>query len=272
MERMVAWNGRAELKAQFLELAAEHERLEAGMPVGLVRGTYWQGNGDGRGCAVGCFVHDAKKLGLVPQDIGDGNHAAYEALGIPKLIGLMVDGIYERLPEEISWKWQSRYLAAIEVGADLAMVWPGVWVELVEDQKWGLLTFEHELKPVSEALQRSAQLMKRRIAGDEPERAEWFSLDINDPVTLRALRDLSDLRDLRALSDLRDLRDLRDLSDLRALSDLSDLRALRALSALSDLSALRDLRDLREKIEERATWHADILVAELQRAPVPANV
>jgi hypothetical protein len=116
-----AFHGDPAIKAFFLARVREHRDADA-----LIHGTYWE---HGKGCAVGCTVHS-------------GHHAAYEQeLGIPRILAHLEDGIFENLAPPDDVLWPERFLAAIPVGADLAMVWPQFALQLLGDEGHGVVRF-----------------------------------------------------------------------------------------------------------------------------------
>jgi hypothetical protein len=73
----------------------------------IVKGQYWE---HGKGCAVGCTIHDS-------------DHSKYEIeLGIPEWLARCEDTIFEGLPNERAKSWPEQFLDAIAVGADLEAV------------------------------------------------------------------------------------------------------------------------------------------------------
>jgi hypothetical protein len=118
---MEAFLGKQEVKTKFLERVRAHREADE-----LIKGTYWE---KGKGCAVGCTVHS-------------DDHVAYETqLGIPQILALLEDGLFEALPNGVAMLWPERFLSAIQPGADLSLVWPRFSVWMLIDEKWGVLQF-----------------------------------------------------------------------------------------------------------------------------------
>lgn len=89
----------------------------------LAKGHYWD---DGKGCAVGCSLHD---FAPGSEDL----HAEYERLfGIPAALARLEDVIFENLPARAAQKWPVRFAEAIPEGADLSRVVPAFLVKLIE--------------------------------------------------------------------------------------------------------------------------------------------
>jgi hypothetical protein len=102
MTKLVAYhNSQAEKDAILAQLAHHREADE------LIKGQYWQ---DGKGCAVGCTVHSS-------------NHMAYEEqFGIPVMLAMLEDCIFEGLPNGDAKAWPERFMSAITPGVDLSRV------------------------------------------------------------------------------------------------------------------------------------------------------
>ena len=125
----------------------------------IVQGTYWKG---GRGCAVGCSIHD-----FAPGREED--HTAYEDLfGIPKSLARLEDALFERLPAGAARVWPERFVSAIRPGADLTRV-VDQWL------LWLLCDVASPLAPwrAEPWMATVAALYERRLADDEPTQDEW---------------------------------------------------------------------------------------------------
>lgn len=123
---MLAYHNEPQLKAGALERMRQHRAADE-----LLRGKYWS---LGRGCAVGCLLHDV-----------DGGHERYEAeFGIPVALAHLEDTLFEHLPEN-HLDWPVAFLGAIPVGADLAGVWPALVRELIFDPVHSLVALDPEV-------------------------------------------------------------------------------------------------------------------------------
>ena len=117
---------------------------------------YWE---EGKGCAVGCTLHGSE-------------HSDYECeLGIPEMIARLEDVIFEGLPNELARAWPSRFLSAINPGADLSQV-------ANQFCFWLLTSPEMRLDELAEpsgkiAIASVADLYRRRFDCDEPTATEW---------------------------------------------------------------------------------------------------
>jgi hypothetical protein len=122
----------------------------------IVQGTYWEGNGEGKGCAVGCLTHDPH-----------GGHSQFpDRWGIPVQLAYLIDHIFESLAVEESKDWPVRFMSAIPVGKDLSRVWDRFCVWMLKD----LVPIAGENIVV---LEQMILLFERAIAGDEPNDTEW---------------------------------------------------------------------------------------------------
>lgn len=73
----------------------------------FVKGKYWE---NGKGCAVGCTIHDS-------------DHARYETeLGLPEWLARVEDTIFEGLPNDKAKAWPVQFLEAANLGADLNQI------------------------------------------------------------------------------------------------------------------------------------------------------
>jgi len=164
-----AYHGEVSQKRATLKQLREHRRLDQ-----IVQGTYWIGNGDGRGCCVGCLTHDPS-----------GGHSLFpDRWGIPVNIAYLMDDLFESLPEEEAKDWPMRIMGAIPIGADLSRTW----------DRWAAWMLR-DLAPIAGAnagvVEVMAHLFEREAGGDEPTTTEWD----------RAARDAWDAWDARDARD-----------------------------------------------------------------------
>jgi hypothetical protein len=119
----------------------------------LVKGLYWE---EGKGCAVGCTIH------------GDDHEEYEKQLGIPEHLAHLEDKFFEGMENEKSMMWPERFLAAIEPGADLSLVWP-------KFARWLLSEFlpEMHVNVDEDCIELVCRLLDRRISGDMPNNLEW---------------------------------------------------------------------------------------------------
>jgi hypothetical protein len=150
--KLVAYHGDPAIKAQYLERVRAHRAADE-----LVKGQYWE---EGKGCAVGCTIHG-------------NDHSRYETeLGIPREVAQLEDSIFEGLPNGQALRWPERFLAAIQPGADLSLVWPRFAAWLLVDPTDGVIRFARTDRE-REAIEAVAALHERVVAGDSPRRDEW---------------------------------------------------------------------------------------------------
>ena|SRR3990167_1851199 len=172
---MKAYNGSVKLKEELIAKIRQHRKAEQ-----LVKGLYWKGNGDGKGCAVGCLTHNP-----------EGGHAQYESeWEIPEVLAHLEDAIFEGLPETDAQEWPERFLAAIKPGADLSIVWPRFAVWMLMDRRDGVIRFAINDK-VKSALTNVAALWERVIAGESVKslRAEFEAAEAAAEAARAAARD-----------------------------------------------------------------------------------
>ena len=122
MGEMKAFTAPAEvIKAQLIASLKAHRK-----PGRITQGAYWQG---GRGCAVGCSIHDFRK-GY------EADHSLYESLfGVPEGIARLEDAIFKGLPLAEARSWPLRFVRAIPEGADLTRVLPAVLYRILERRR-----------------------------------------------------------------------------------------------------------------------------------------
>lgn len=95
-----AFHGDRRLKDKYLKRVKRHRLADQ-----LIKGIYWE---DGRGCAVGCTVHNRDP------------HPLYESvLGIPKWLAYLEDQIFENLNGKEAQEWPEKFMKAIHTGANL---------------------------------------------------------------------------------------------------------------------------------------------------------
>ena len=117
-------------KGQVLAAVKAHRAAER-----LVQqGHYWH---EGRGCAVGCTLHD-----FAPGQEED--HRLYEALfGIPEALARVEDNVFESLPARAARAWPLRFIEAIPVGADLSGISDRFLLWLLQDGTSPLVPWQH---------------------------------------------------------------------------------------------------------------------------------
>jgi hypothetical protein len=135
----------------------------------IVQGKYWE---NGKGCAVGCILHDAK-----------GNHHRFEEeLGIPRVIARLMDRIFEGLTNGEAKIFPLEVMRAIPVNADLSNIWNkfALWMlsELLnfatyQPSKDAILLNFATYQPSKDAIQSVISLYERELKGDKVSTEEW---------------------------------------------------------------------------------------------------
>jgi hypothetical protein len=83
----------------------------------LIRGTGYEGNGEGRGCAIGCTLHEY-------------NHEKYAKLiGVQVQVAHLIDWLFENLPSG-HLEWPELVLTALKTGSDTSRVYQDWQVRL----------------------------------------------------------------------------------------------------------------------------------------------
>lgn len=150
---LTAFHGKEEIKAQYVARLAAHAAADE-----IVHGIGWE---HGKGCAVGCTLHQY-------------NHAAYETeLGIPRVLAHLEDRIFEGLGNGSAKAFPGRFLSAIPVGADLSLVWPRFAVWLLIDEEHGVVRHTKKGSAQYVAIHRVAELYQRAIDGYDVAKSEF---------------------------------------------------------------------------------------------------
>ena len=142
-------------KEELLETLAWH-RVEGWIVQGWY---YWQG---GRGCAVGCTLHE-----YAPGE--EESHALYEDLfGIPWSLAYLEDAIFEGLDVGSARAWPERFVGAIPEGADLAGMADrlALWILGGEDGPMARWCDREYLQP-------TLDLYRQLLAGVPPRVGRW---------------------------------------------------------------------------------------------------
>ena len=110
---MLAYHNDESIKTAILARLRAHREADE-----IVKGQYWK---NGKGCAVGCALHS-------------GEHAEYETrFGIPRVLAHLEDRLFEKMSNAKAQEWPERFMGAIRVGSDLAMVWPRFALWLLDE-------------------------------------------------------------------------------------------------------------------------------------------
>jgi hypothetical protein len=121
---MKAFHNDKEIKKKYLARVKAHQKADE-----IIKGQYWK---KGKGCAVGCTIHNS-------------DHKAYETeLGVPEWLARVEDTFFENLPNEKAMLWPAQFLEAINVGADLNKIKAPFMIYILEQ---ALENFDHEKYP-----------------------------------------------------------------------------------------------------------------------------
>ena len=139
---MLSFFGEQTLKDSVIARVKEHQRLDQ-----IIQRVYWDGQ---NGCAIGCVLHSH-------------DHMAYETqLGLPVFLAYMDEHIFEELPLNEATAWPLRFLEAVPVGVDLALVFPRFTHWLLSDPQGVRQYADATTLPIIDAL---VTMYAQRIEG-----------------------------------------------------------------------------------------------------------
>ena len=151
--KLRAFHGDKKVKEKYIARVKAHAEADE-----IIKGKYWQG---GKGCAVGCTVHS-------------DSHRSYETeLGIPRVIARLEDRIFEGMSNDQAKDFPLKFLEAINVGADLSLVWYKFLVWLLDDPTEGVGRYIKREKP---AFDKAVANYKKIIEGESISLAEWIEI------------------------------------------------------------------------------------------------
>ena len=147
---MEAYHGKQSKKTAIIKQLKAHAAADE-----LIHGVGWK---NGKGCAVGCTLHNY-------------DHALYEPrFGIPRSLAYLEDAIFEGLSPEAAQAWPVRFMGSIAPGADLSLVqWRFLHWLLTDNSVNPGIT--HPL--VKDAVSQCAALMKKLADGEKIEDSAW---------------------------------------------------------------------------------------------------
>ena len=145
---MKAFKNNPQIKASLIAQLEAHYAADE-----IIKGTYWE---NGKGCAVGCCVHSA-------------DHSLFPKLfDIPESIAILMDSIFEELPDNHAKEFPLRFIRAIPVGSDLSKI-ENLFLEwILIDPKHGVIQFNPD-----PSILKVAELHRRVIDGDAVSDSEW---------------------------------------------------------------------------------------------------
>ena len=90
-----------------------------------IAGIYWD-HGSHRGCSLGCTIHDAMRLGLLPKDTNSDDHGSMAHLlyDDQEWVAGLQEEIFEEMADEERPGWTPRLLRAV-IGYRVS--WQRVW-------------------------------------------------------------------------------------------------------------------------------------------------
>jgi hypothetical protein len=248
----------------------------------IIPGRYW---GNGKGCAVGCSIHDFRPG-------SEGDHSLYPVLfGIPEPLARLEDTIFEGLPADLRPDWPLRFVEAIREGADLSRVTPAFLVRVQERNRERVQALDIPaplrdqviaaidlvltyLRHWSDTGERDEGLRSAAVsAALSAESAAWRAALI---AAVRAAVRAAVSAALRsavsaALSAVRSAAWSAEWSAVRSAAWSAVWSAARsAVSAAESAARSAESAESAEWSAEYA-WMADVLIAELERAPVEAD-
>lgn len=151
---MQAYLGDEALKAK--TIAAMEDDIKAER---LVQGKYWDERNNG--CFVGCVIRG-------------NSHIKFEIqLGIPRLLAILSDRIFEGLTYENAKQFSVDFLQAIKSGSDLSSVWPKFAVFMLIDKDHGVINFVKK-NSTKKSIQDVANLYQRIINGEKIDANVWL--------------------------------------------------------------------------------------------------
>ena len=118
------------------------------------------------GCPVPCQGTHTATDGDPDRNLDDHHRLWHILHGVPAPLSFLEDVVFSNLPLKLAAEWPERFVRAIPVGADLA---PTADRWLI----WLLTEADSPLAPVDERLDVSTELLRHRLAGDEPSPEEW---------------------------------------------------------------------------------------------------
>ena len=97
-EQLQAFFNDPKIKQKYLKQIQQHYKLDE-----IVHGIYWE---NGRGCAVGCLIHDS-------------DHKRFETeLGLPEWLAHLIDFLFENLSNGKAKEFPVQFIKSVNVGAN----------------------------------------------------------------------------------------------------------------------------------------------------------
>ena len=118
------------------------------------------------GCPVPCQRTHTAADGAPDRNLDDHHQLWHMLHGVPAPLSALEDVVFSNLPIKLAAEWPERFASAIPVGAELAPT-ADRWL------LWLLTEADSPLAPTDARLDVSAELLRRRLGGDEPPLEEW---------------------------------------------------------------------------------------------------
>jgi hypothetical protein len=250
----------------------------------IIAGRYW---GNGKGCAVGCSIHDFRPG-------SEGDHSLYPVLfGVPEPLARLQDTIFEGLPADLRPDWPLRFFEAIQEGADLSRVEPAFLLRVQERNRERVQTLDlpaYLRDKVTAAIDLALSYLRHwRDTGERHEGLRSAAWSAAESAAWSAARSA-------AVSAARSAESAESAAVSAAWSTARSAAVSAARSAESAAesaesaawSAARSAESAAESawsaavsaawsaarsaaVSAEYAWMADVLIAELERAPVEAD-
>ena len=165
-----AWHGNPDLKAEVLARMLVHREQDS-----IIQGLYQERAPElatgYKGCLIGCTLpkRDYADTYLTNRRWHDEVEFLY---GIPRSVGILLDNIFEELPEGTHAEFAVASIETIPVGADLSMVKSRMILDVLVDTEFGMLQLASS-EPEHLAVMAVAELFRRHLNNDEPSTEEW---------------------------------------------------------------------------------------------------
>ncbi len=173
MTQLLAFHNDPKIKTKYVKRVKTHYELDE-----IIQGKYWE---NGKGCAVGCTIQDDDIL----KSNGSCHKRYEEALGIPQVLARLEDRIFEGLSNGEAKEFPLRFLEAVNVGADLSLVFHKFVLWSLSDPKDGIVKFAKR-KQTIDAIKKVSSLLEKKINGEDVSLEAWREVR---EIALTARRD-----------------------------------------------------------------------------------
>ena len=147
MEKLISFHGKQEIKDKYIQRLKNHMLADE-----IIQGIGFDKLSN-KGCAIGCTLDKY-------------DHFAFETeLGIPAILAVLEDNIFEGLSLEDSKEFPLNVLYAIPIGIDLEIVYAKIFHWQLTNEKWGIIKDLTNEKDI-EYFTKLADLYKNLIYGN----------------------------------------------------------------------------------------------------------